>query len=1006
MPANIGDSVGRTHRVNGKLGTTSRSVALSGRYSELLEQPGQIAPLQFLGNLATSNGHDHCHLPTHASARADARRGGPAGAVSNGAPEPALLGRRREGHAFDQLLAGVGAGQSRVLVLRGESGVGKTALLDWLAGRASGCQVVRSAGVQSEMELAFATLHQVCAPMLVHAGRLPAPQREALQTAFGISAGPAPDRFLVGLAVLGLLSEVAGERPLLCVVDDAQWLDRASAQALGFVARRLAAEPVGMVFAARDPGGELAALPELAVTGLPEGDARALLDSVLAGPLDARVRDRIIAEARGNPLALLELPRGLTPARLAGGFGLPGALPLEGRIQESFRQQFEALPGQTRRLLQLAAADPSGDPPLVRRAARHLGIPEAAATPAVEAGLVEFGARVRFRHPLVRPAAYRSASIQERHAAHGALAEATDPQIDPDRCAWHRAQAAPGPDEEIAGELERSAGRALARGGLAAAAAFLERAAMLTPGPVRRAQRLLAAARAKRDGGALDEALELLLAVEIGPLDQLQAAEMERLRGQIAFDQYAGIDAPRLLLRAARRLEPLNAALARETHLEALLAAIWAGDLHATAGVREAAEAARAAPPASDPPRTIDVLLDAVVLRFTDGYATAAPALTRALGLLLGLEVGAAEADCQPWLAGARVGTTMAIELWDFESWQVLAARQVQLARDAGALVHLQFALTVLVTACILGGELAMAAQLVDENRLIAEATGKRPIGYPAMMLAAWRGQQATAVELIETVVQEAAAYGLVRLVNAGDYASSTLYNGLGRHAAARDAARRAFERDLPGFGPLVVPELAEAAARIGDTELLQAALDWLTERTRVTPTNWALGIEAQVRALLSEGEDAESHYRESIERLSRTRVRAQLARAHLLYGEWLRRERRPAQAREQLRTAHQMLEAMGIGAFAERARRELAAAGETTGKRAVEPAVQLTAQEAQVARLARDGLSNPEIGARLFISTRTVQYHLGKVFTKLGISSRSQLHRVLPGDADTIPLR
>jgi len=901
---------------------------------------------------------------------------------------------------------GIRTGQSRVLVVRGELGIGKTALLDCLAGLASGCRVVHAAGVQPEMELAFATLHQMCAPMLVHAGRLPAPQRQALRTALGISAGPPPDRFLVGLAVLALLSEAAGERPLLCVVDDAQWLDRASAQALGFVARRLAAEPVGMVFAARDPGGELAGLPELAVTGLPEDDARALLDSALAGPLDARVRDRIIAEARGNPLALLELPRGLTSARLAGGFGLPGALPLEGRIQESFRQQFEALPAQTRQLLQLAAADPSGDPRLVWRAARQLGIPEAAAIPAVEAGLVEFGARVRFRHPLVRPAAYWSASIQERQAAHGALAEASSPQIDPDRCAWHRAQAAPGPDEEIAGDLERSAGRALARGGLAAAAAFLERAAMLTPGPVRRAQRLLAAARAKRDGGALDEALELLLAVETCPLGQLQAAEMERLRGQIAFDQYAGIDAPRLLLRAARRLEPLNAALARETHLEALLAAIWAGDPHATAGVREAAEAARAAPPASDSPRAIDVLLDAVALRFTDGYATAASALTRALGLLLALEVGAAEAGCQPWLAGARVGTTMAIEIWDFESWQVLAARQVQLARDAGALVHLQFALTVLVAADMFGGELAAAAQLVDEDRLIAEATGTRPIGYPAMMLAAWRGQEATAVELIETVVQEAAARGLVRLVNVGDHASSTLYNGLGRHDAARDAARRAFERDLPGFGPLVVPELAEAAARTGDTELLRAALDWLTERTRVTPTNWALGIEAQVRALLSEGEDAESHYRESIERLSRTRVRAQLARAHLLYGEWLRRERRPAQAREQLRTAHQMLEAIGIGAFAERARRELAAAGETTGKRAVEPAVQLTAQEAQVARLARDGLSNPEIGARLFISTRTVQYHLGKVFTKLGISSRSQLHRVLPGDADTIPLR
>jgi DNA-binding CsgD family transcriptional regulator len=909
-----------------------------------------------------------------------------------------LRGRNRELSVLGTFVDGVRAGQSRVLVLRGEAGIGKTALLDCLAGRASGCRVVRAAGVQSEMELAFATLHQVCAPMLDHAERLSAPQREALRTAFGISTGPTPKRFLIGLAVLALLSELAGEQPLLCVVDDAQWLDRASTQALGFVARRLATEPVGLVFAARDPGRELAGLPELAVTGLPEGDARALLDSVLAGPLDARVRDRIIAEARGNPLALLELPRGLTSAELAGGFGLPGALPLEGRIEESFRRQFEALPAQTRRLLQLAAADPSGDPLLVWRAARYLEIPVAAATPAVEARLVEFGARVRFRHPLVRPAVYRSASVRERQAAHRALAEATDPQIDPDHRAWHRAQAAPGPDEETAVELERSAGRAQARGGLAAAAAFLERAAMLTPEPVGRARRLLAAARAKRDIGALDQALGLLVTVEAGPLDRLQAAEVERLRGQIAFDQCPGADAPRLLLRAARRLAPLSAAQARETHLEALLAAICAGDLDITAGVREAAEAARAAPPAPDPPRAVDVLLDAVALRFTDGYATGAPALTRALRLL-DLEAGADEPGRRPWL-GARVGATLAIELWDFGSWQALAARSVQLARDVGALMHLQFALTALVTAHMLGGELGTAAQLADEDRLIAEATGTRPSGYPAMVLTAWRGQEATAVDLIETVVQEAAAGGLGRLVNAGDYARSVLHNGLGRHDAARDAARRAFDRDLPGFGPLVVPELAEAAARTGDRGLVRAALEWLVERTRVTSTDWALGIEAQVRALLSEGADAESHYCESIERLSRTRARAQLARAHLLYGEWLRRERRPGQAREQLRTAHQMLQAMGIGAFAERARRELAAAGEVAGKRTVEPAMQLTAQETQVARLARDGLSNPEIGARLFISTRTVQYHLSKVFTKLGISSRSQLHRVLPSDA------
>ncbi len=882
----------------------------------------------------------------------------------------------------------------------GEPGVGKTALLEYLAGQASGCRVVRTTGVQSEMELAFAALQQLCAPMLDRVERLPVPQRVALRIAFGLSAGPAPDRSLVGLAVLSLLSEVAGERPLVCLVDDQQWLDRASAQVLGFVARRLAAESVGLVFAARVPGEELAGLPELGVGGLRDGDARALLEAVLTGPLDERVRDRIVAETRGNPLALVELVRGLTPAELAGGFGLPGAAPISGRVEENFRRRVDALPAETRRLLQLAAADPVGDPGLVWRAAERLGIGAEAA--AAEAGLVEFGAWVRFRHPLVRSAAYRSASLQERQDVHRALAEATDPEIDPDRRAWHRAHAAPGPDEDVAEELERSAGRAQARGGLAAAAAFLERSAMLTPEPAGRARRLLAAARAKRDVGALDAALGLLVVVEAGQLDPLQTAELERLRGQIAYDQRRISDGARLLLSAARRLEPLNVGLARETHLESLGAAMWAADLDRPGGLQEAAEAARAAPPGPDPPRTVDVLLDAFAIRFTQGYAAAAAVLTRALERVLALNVGTAEAGGWLWLAGPGAGGMVALEVWDDASWHALAAREVQVARDTGALVHLQSALDFLARAHLLTGELVIAARLIEEDRLIAEATGNPPVAYTAMTLAAWRGQQAQALELIEATVQEATARGLGRPLNFAAYASAVLHNGLGRHDAARDAAWRAFEHDQLGYGPFVVPELAEAASRTGDTALVRAALEWLSERTRVTPAEWALGIEARVRALLSEGDTAERLYRESIARLGRTRVRAQLARAHLLYGEWLRRERRRTDAREQLRTAHDMLEAMGIGAFAERARRELAATGETARKRTAEASDQLTAQETQIARLARDGLSNPEIGARLFISARTVQYHLSKVFTKLAISSRSQLDRVLPGDPAT----
>ena len=880
--------------------------------------------------------------------------------------------------------------------------MGKTALLDYVAEHASGCRVARVAGVQSEMELAYAGLHQLLTPMLGRLERLPAPQRAALRTAFGLGPESVPDRFLVGLATLSLLADAAEEQPLLCLVDDLQWLDHASAQVLGFVARRLAAESIGLVFAARVPGDELAGLPELVVEGLQEADARALLDAVVTGPLDPRIRDRIVAETHGNPLALLDLPWGVGPAELAGGFALPDAMPLAGRIEESFQRRLDALPADTRVLVLVAAAEPVGDPVLVWRAARRLGIGAEAATPGADAGLLEVGARVRFQHPLVRSAAYRAASLQERQDIHRALAQATDPMIDPDRRAWHRAQAAPGPDEDVAAELERSASRAQARGGLAAAAAFLERASMLSPGPARRARRLLAAARAMRAAGALDAALGLLVTLEAGPLDALSAAEVEHLRGLIALVQRGPSEAARLLLRAARRLEPLDAGLARDTHLEALWAAIWAGDLGSPGGVVAAAEAVRAAAPGPEPTRAVDVLLEAFALRLTQGYAAAAPLLTRALELSLALDVTNDDADLWRWLAGGRAGAIVALELWDAESWHALAAVQARFARDTGALVHLQYALNFLAMSHLFAGDLTTAAQLIDEDRVIGEVTGNRPVGYAAMALVAWQGQEAQASELIEATSRAATARGLGRMVSFADYASSVLYNGLGRHDIARDAAWRAFERDELGYGPYVVPELAEAASRTGDVALVRAALQWLSERTRAAPTEWALGIEARVRALLSEGDAAEAHYRESIDRLGRTRVRMQLARAHLLYGEWLRRERRRLDAREQLRTAHVMLDAMGIEAFAERARRELQATGATARKRTVVTSGELTAQEAVIARLAREGLSNPEIGSRLFISARTVQSHLGKVFAKLAISSRGQLDQVLASDPAT----
>jgi DNA-binding CsgD family transcriptional regulator len=902
-----------------------------------------------------------------------------------------LLDRDSERDVLERLVAGVRAGQSCVLVLRGDAGVGKTALLRHLSAAASGCRIARAAGVESEMELAFAGLHALCAPMLGRLEHLPSPQRDALSTAFGLSAGPPPDRFLVGLAVLSLLADAAEERPIVCIVDDAQWLDRVSAQTLAFVARRLLAERVGLVFALRESGGEhvLEGLPELVIEGLTADEAEQLLDATMAGPLDKHVKARILAETRGNPLALIELPRGLTPAELAGGFGIRDPRRLAGRIEHTFLQRAQELPRDTQLALLMAAAEPLGDLSLFWRTAENLGIGGEAARTAEAAGLIELGLRVRFTHPLVRSAVYRAADPGDRRDVHRALAAATDPALDPDRRAWHCAHATATPDEAVAAEMARSADRAQRRGGLAAAAAFLQQAAELTPDPAMRVERSLAAAEAKLDVADSASASDLLAAAELGPVDELQRARLLRLGAQIAFAGRRGRDAPPLLLEAARRLDPLDTKMARQTYLEAIASAMFAGRLGTGPDEREVAEAARASmrvPPMGP----ADLLLDALVQRFTDGYAASVAPLSRALRAFAEPD-GGGEDRRWLWLA-----CRLAQDLWDDDLWRVLATRGQRIARETGALSLLPNALNHLAAFHVHSGAFATAAALVDEVEAITKATGLPPLLYAACLLAAARGDQAQV--LSESAPQNATARGEGSALGGHRWLTALRHNGHGRHGEALADARRACEHEDVMFYGRALVELIEAGVRAGRPDEAAAALDRLSERTRASGTEWALGIEARCRALLS---DDESLYQESIERLSRSRAALELARSRLLYGEWLRRRNRRTDARELLRAAHESLSHMGAAAFAERAQRELRATGGTVRRTTADTRDALTAQELQVARLVRDGHTNPEIGAQLFISPRTVEYHLHKIFRKLGVTSRKELGDALADTSD-----
>ena len=892
-------------------------------------------------------------------------------------------------------------GLSGVLVLRGDAGIGKTVLLEWAAGQAPDMQLARVAGIQAEMGMGFAGLHQLLVPFLGGLDGLPGPQRQALGAAFGLVAGPAPDRFLVGLAALTLLTDAAGGRPVLCLVDDAQWLDQVSVEVLGFVARRLYADQVGVLFTVRDGedrAAALAGLPELTLSGLPEQVAGELLAAAAPAPVDGQVCRQIVAGVAGNPLALVEAAGELTPEELSGGKPLGWPLRFGGRLEERYLARVRALPADTQMLLLVAAADPTGDQALMAKAAGQLGVGPDAGEAVGTGRLVSWQPRVRFRHPLIRSAAYYAASVGARRRAHQALAAVTDPDADPDRRAWHLAEAAAGPDEQIAAELERSAGRAQARGGLAAAAAFLERAATLTPDPGRRTERMLEAAQASLQAGAFGKARDLLATTQARPLHEFQAARADLLRGRIAFASGLGSDAPPLLLKAAKRLEPLNLDLARETYVDAWQAAFFAGHLASAGRLLEVSRAARLLPAPTHPPRLVDLVLDGFALLVTDGPAAAAARLRQATSAFASPDIPQEEI-----LRWGFVATVADEALWDDEGWCV-TVRQVQLARDIGALDQLSFLLNRMAVETVWSGDFASATLLIAEAAAVCEATGSRFAPIAATMLAAFRGREAEAAPLIQSIIEQAAAGGQGVSVTVARWVAAVLYNGLGRYEEALAAARQASEHEHVYVSVWALPELIEAAARTGTPAIASDALDLLAERTRAGGTDLGIGIEARSRALLRQGKAAEGHYREAIGRLGHSRRRPELARAHLLYGEWLRRQRRRRGARDQLRTAFEMFDSMGMEAFAGRARAELRATGERARPRGPGAPELLTAQEEQIARLVAEHLSNREIAARLFISASTVEYHLRKIFRKLDVSNRGQLARTFRNDKGTPP--
>jgi DNA-binding CsgD family transcriptional regulator/tetratricopeptide (TPR) repeat protein len=912
--------------------------------------------------------------------------------TSESASGAGLLDRSAERAALDGLVEDVERGRSRVMVLRGEPGIGKTALMDYLLLAAADCQFLRATGVESEMELAFAGLHQLCNPLISQLDDLPIPQRDALGTALGMRAGNPPDPFLVGLATLTLLCAAADSQPLICLVEDAQWLDAASAQAIAFVARRLAVEHLGIAISVRDAAHEdlLEGLPEIQVPGLERPEADALLTFAVPGKFDPRVREQLLAEARGNPLALLELPRGLAAGELTFGLWHSGTETLASRIERGFVRRMKSLPSSSQRVLLTAAAEPTGDRSLLSRATEILGISPAAIAAAEQADLLEVRSRVVFRHPLVRSAAYRYASPEDRQAVHRALAAVTDPDRDPDRRAWHRAQGSDVPDEDVAFDLERSADRALARGGLAAAAAFMEQSVTLTVDSQRRAERALEAADAKSRAGAFTDALSLLEDAEERPLDPLRRARVDLLRAQITFATQHGNQALPMLLEAARRLEPLDRELALDTYLDAFAAAMFAGRFASGPGALDVARAAQGALQ-FDLSRKGDLLLKAVATMFIDGHGAAKALAREAMSAYRSDQLSLDEGLRSMWLANA-----LTVDMLDFESWVAVNTRHLQIARDAGALGALPLAINSHAYVALFREGVSAAVPLVNEAKAVTEIAGGTLAPFGAVSVAAWQGREAEATDAIDRMLEDAVSCREGIGVGLAQWGRAVLCNALGRYPDALVAAREAAAHPAElGAVNWALIEVVEAAERTNQHDVALRALQQLSERAALG-TDWGRGFEAYARALVSDGDEADALYLQAIESLSAAAPPAYLPRAHLVYGEWLRRSGRRREARAHLRAAFDCFTVMGFEAFAERARHELAATGEAVRKRTVETSVELTPQEAHVARLAGEGLTNPEIGAKLFLSHRTVEWHLGKVFNKLGIVARRDLLQAL----------